>query len=99
LEQGRFDAIVLVGGDGAGAVLDRLDVERVMINSLIMPGTPLGQVIGGPAHGLRIVTKSGGFGDTDALVTIVRRLTSDPPSRQLTRDRWVPARPAQKEIP
>jgi uncharacterized protein YgbK (DUF1537 family) len=76
-EQGGFDALVLVGGDGAAAVLDRLGVEQIMINSAILPGTPDGRVVGGPAHGLRLVTKSGGFGGADALVTVVRLLRSD----------------------
>ena len=35
LQRGGFAAIVLVGGDGAGAVLDRLGVERIMIDSAI----------------------------------------------------------------
>jgi uncharacterized protein YgbK (DUF1537 family) len=97
-ERGGFDAIVLVGGDGAGAVLDRLGVGRVLIGSSILPGTPDGRVVGGPAHGLRIVTKSGGFGAADALVTIVRRLTSDPRPPRSSGHRLVPATPQQKEF-
>ncbi len=99
LEGGGFDAIVLVGGDGAGAVFDSLGVERIAINSSILPGTADGRVIGGPAHGLRIVTKSGGFGGSDALITIVHRLMTHPLRTRLIGDRSVPAGPQQKEIP
>lgn len=74
----RFDALVLVGGDGAAAVLDRLHAERVLIGSAIVPGAPEGRILGGPADGLRIVTKSGGFGDPETLATLVRRLRDGP---------------------
>jgi D-threonate/D-erythronate kinase len=78
LATGRFDALVLVGGDGAAAVLDRLHAERLVIGSAIVPGAPEGRIVGGSADGLRVVTKSGGFGDPDTLATLVRRLRDGP---------------------
>ena len=62
-ERSRTTALVLVGGDGAAAVLDRLDADGITIDGAIVPGCPTGIVVGGPADGLRLVTKSGGFGD------------------------------------
>ena len=58
----------------------------------------MGRVVGGPADGLRVVTKSGGFGGADDLITIVRLLTSDPLPMHFTGDRSVPGTPRQKEI-
>jgi uncharacterized protein YgbK (DUF1537 family) len=69
-----YDAMVLVGGDGALAILDLLEAEQIRIVSDIAPGAPLGVIVGGAARGMRVVTKSGGFGDADALTTIVDRL-------------------------
>ena len=45
----------------------------------------MGRVVGGPADGLRIVTKSGGFGGAEALITIVRATHIQSPTRTLHR--------------
>ncbi len=76
------DALVLVGGDGAAAVLTRLAVDRILIDGTLEGGCPTGVVDGGPVHGLRLVTKSGGFGNPSTLATILERLRSagPPPS-------------------
>jgi len=71
-----YDGLVLVGGDGAAAILDQLQVESVRIYSAVVPGAPDGRVVGGPADRLRLVTKSGGFGGPDTLIAIVQRLRS-----------------------
>ncbi|SEP68439.1 Uncharacterized conserved protein YgbK, DUF1537 family [Microlunatus flavus] len=84
-----YDALVLVGGDGAAAVLDRLEADGVDVDGAVVPGCPTGTVTGGPAHGLRLVTKSGGFGDTSALDAIVRGL----------RDPAAPPAPAGSDRP
>lgn len=80
LRSGPVGALVLVGGDGAAAVLDRLGTHRVRIESAVAPGVPLGRVVGGAADGLRLVTKSGGFGDAGTLTHIVDRLTGPAPA-------------------
>jgi uncharacterized protein YgbK (DUF1537 family) len=74
LTTGRYLAAVLVGGDGAAAILRRLDADSVVVDSIISAGCPAGTVIGGPAGGLRLITKSGGFGQPDTLTRIVERL-------------------------
>ena len=61
------DLLLLVGGDTAVTVLSRLDVERLTVESELLPGMPLctADVNG---HSLRVVMKPGSFGDEQALV-------------------------------
>jgi uncharacterized protein YgbK (DUF1537 family) len=73
----NYGAIVAVGGDGAAAILARLGADHVVIDGAISGGCPTGVVIGGAADGLRLVTKSGGFGDHATLTTITTRLRAD----------------------
>jgi len=70
----HYRALVLVGGDGAAAVLRSLRAQRISLTSPITSGIPAGVIVGGPADGTHLVTKSGGFGDHRTLITIVRRL-------------------------
>ena len=77
-----YDALVLVGGDGAAAALDRIGATAVTVHSALAPGVPLGAIVGGVADGVRVVTKSGGFGDTDSLLQIIDRLQSGAPYRK-----------------
>ena len=69
-----YGALVLVGGDGATAALRRLGAEEIVVDGALIPGCPTGIVTGGRADGLRLVTKSGGFGDPTALHDIVAEL-------------------------
>jgi len=71
-----YDALVLVGGDGAAATLDRVGATAITVHAALAPGVPIGTIVGGAAHGVRVVTKSGGFGDPDSLVGLVDRLQS-----------------------
>ena len=75
-----YEALVLVGGDGAAAVLARLDADGAAVDGAVVPGCPSGKVTGGACDGLRLVTKSGGFGATSALDEIVRVLRHPAPS-------------------
>lgn len=79
LSRHRYDALVLIGGDGAHAVLDELQAAEIEIAENLSPGTPRGTVVGGAAHGLQVVTRSGGFGAVEDLTGIVHRLRQ--PSR------------------
>nr|WP_269330013.1 four-carbon acid sugar kinase family protein [Kineosporia babensis] len=79
LRQNDYSAIVLVGGDGAAATLKEIGATSVTLHCNLLPGVPLGTVNGGTAAGLRIVTRSGGFGDNAGLAQIVRRLRNPPP--------------------
>jgi D-threonate/D-erythronate kinase len=74
LAQSPYDVVVLVGGDGAAAVLDRIGATAVTVHSALAPGVPIGAIVGGAADGVRIVTTSGGFGDAESLLRIIDRL-------------------------
>jgi uncharacterized protein YgbK (DUF1537 family) len=63
--------VVVTGGDGARAVAHALDATGFQILGEVTNGVPLGRLVGGPADGLRFVTKAGGFGDADALLQAV----------------------------
>jgi uncharacterized protein YgbK (DUF1537 family) len=74
LDRHDVAALVLIGGDGARAVLDRLGGSGMRIMDTIAEGVPFGVVEGGQANGLSVVTKAGGFGGANALIEIVDRL-------------------------
>jgi uncharacterized protein YgbK (DUF1537 family) len=76
LRSGAYDALVLVGGDGAAATLDRIGVTAITVHAALAPGVPIGTIVGGAAAGVRVVTTSGGFGDSDSLLRVVDRLQS-----------------------
>lgn len=67
--------LFVTGGDTARLVCNALRVEAIRLRGEIAPGIPWGVIEGGPAQGLQIVTKSGGFGDADALVEVADRLS------------------------
>lgn len=60
-------ALILTGGDTAAFVLKALDASSILLAGELAPGIPWGFVEGGVADGCMVVTKSGGFGDRDAL--------------------------------
>ncbi|MDA0567707.1 four-carbon acid sugar kinase family protein [Streptomonospora sp. S1-112] len=61
--------LVVTGGDGARAVVDALGATGIALTGEVEAGIPAGTLTGGPLHGLPVVTKAGGFGDPDALIT------------------------------
>ncbi|WP_350353302.1 four-carbon acid sugar kinase family protein [Microbacterium sp. A8/3-1] len=67
-------ALVLVGGDGALAALRHLGATHVDLDSSLIDGCATGIVGGGVCDGLRVVTKSGGFGGPRVLVDLVTLL-------------------------
>jgi uncharacterized protein YgbK (DUF1537 family) len=69
-----YSALIAVGGDGAAAILHRLSADHIIIDGDLNGGCPTGIIGGGHADGLRLVTKSGGFGDPATLITIINRL-------------------------
>jgi len=68
----RLAGLTLIGGDAAVKIMDALGASGVRIDAEILPGVPIGIVIGGPHDGLRVVTKAGGFGDINTVVNIIR---------------------------
>ena len=56
--------------------------DAIRVHGTLAPGVPVGTILGGAAHGMRVVTKSGGFGRSDSLLEIVDRLQSSPSIRK-----------------
>jgi uncharacterized protein YgbK (DUF1537 family) len=82
LAGGSYDTVVLVGGDGAAAALHRVGADAIRVHGALAAGVPVGTILGGAAHGVSVVTKSGGFGRSDSLLEIVDRLQSSPSIRK-----------------
>lgn len=64
----RAAGVVATGGDGASAVLNALGAGGIALVDEVTGGMPLGTLTGGPAAGLPVVTKAGGFGAPDVLI-------------------------------
>lgn len=73
-DAGSVDAAVLVGGEGARSVLERLGAESLLIRYAIREGVPIGLIDGGRADGTTVVTKAGGFGEPSSILDIVSEL-------------------------
>jgi uncharacterized protein YgbK (DUF1537 family) len=63
-------ALVLSGGDTASLVCRAARVQRIELCDEIVAGVPRGILRGGEFDGVPVATKSGGFGDRDALIQI-----------------------------
>lgn len=68
----RAAGVVATGGDGASAVLAALGASGIALVDEVTGGMPLGTLTGGPAAGLPVVTKAGGFGARDVLTRAVK---------------------------
>ena len=64
-------SLLICGGESAQAALDLLSVESLQVISELRPGLPLCEVEA-PWGPLKIVTKSGGFGDTALLREVLQ---------------------------
>jgi D-threonate/D-erythronate kinase len=64
------EALVLSGGDTASAFCRAAGVRRIELYGEILPGVPWGVLRCGKFDGVPVATKSGGFGDPDALIRI-----------------------------
>ena len=76
IEGGSVGGLLVTGGDTARLLCNALRVEAIHLRGEISAGIPWGVIEGGPANGLQIVTKSGRFGDTDALVRVADRMSA-----------------------
>jgi uncharacterized protein YgbK (DUF1537 family) len=71
-----ISTILSSGGDTSLAILRSLDAKAIELDLEILPGIPIGRLIGGMAEGLIIITKSGGFGQRDSLIRCIEYLGS-----------------------
>jgi uncharacterized protein YgbK (DUF1537 family) len=74
LDRRRPSALVLTGGDVAASVVRALDARGIWLVDELLPGVPLGQLADGRASEMPVVTKAGGFGNPDAILTMLIRL-------------------------
>jgi len=77
LATGAYSSLVIIGGDGAHAVLSVLGTRSVEVVGELLPGVPLGTLVGGDAPGLTVATRSGGFGGPTHLADIITALHPD----------------------
>jgi 4-hydroxythreonine-4-phosphate dehydrogenase len=73
---GRIGGVILTGGDTARGVLDAWGVSGLRLAGEIEPGVPVAAA-DGPLV-LTVVTKAGGFGAADTLLTAVRWFKAQP---------------------
>ena len=62
---------VMSGGDTAADVCRILGADRLRLGGEVADGIPWGLLHGGPASGVPLVLKSGGFGQPDALIACI----------------------------
>lgn len=70
--------LALSGGDTAALVCTALKAGIIRLESEIVSGIPWGRLCGGPADGLCVATKAGGFGAPDAFAAMVDFLSHCP---------------------
>jgi D-threonate/D-erythronate kinase len=73
--------LVMSGGDTAAMVCRVLRVSAIELRGEVLPGIPWGVIRGGFADGVSIVTKSGGFGEDDALLRAAPFVAMGPTER------------------
>lgn len=76
IERQELGALVLSGGATARRILEGLEARAIEVRGEAIPGAPWGTIVSGPADGLTVITKSGGFGAPDAFVKIAELLSS-----------------------
>ena len=74
IDAAPVSGIVLTGGDTAASVCRAISASGIALLDEILPGIPLGEIIGGPFEGLVVVTKAGAFGDERALADVLNYL-------------------------
>lgn len=60
-------AVLVLGGDGAAALLTLIGAVALKVEGLLSEGVPVGRVTGGRLEGLAVVTKAGGFGRPETI--------------------------------
>ena len=68
LETIDIKGLILTGGETAFNVFKSINIEEVKIDTEVLPGIPLMQIVGGKFDKLPVITKAGAFGDENALV-------------------------------
>jgi uncharacterized protein YgbK (DUF1537 family) len=74
---GDVKTLLACGGETADAILGSLGLGILTIEGEILPGVPVSTMQLGERR-LQLVTKSGGFGSEDALISVVAAVTGSP---------------------
>ena len=74
VSRGLARTLILLGGDGADATLDALGVKHLRVIRSVVEGVPVAEAEGRDGQRFIVVTKAGGFGDENTLITIAGRL-------------------------
>lgn len=74
IDKATVQSIIITGGDTALHVLNALKAKGIDLEKEILPGIPLGRLIGGKANEIPVITKAGGFGTSKALLEVIRHL-------------------------
>ena len=68
----RPGTLFVAGGETMRQVCDCLGAERLDVDGEIVPGVPASILCGGRWDGLRVISKSGAFGDAGLLLRLLR---------------------------
>ncbi|HBT47617.1 MAG TPA: Hrp-dependent type III effector protein [Peptococcaceae bacterium] len=74
----RVCSLVITGGDTAVHICRALGAKGIDLMRELLPGIPLGKLLGGVGDGLPVVTKAGGFGPPEAFVRVAAHLRDRP---------------------
>jgi len=69
--------LVLTGGETAFRTLKEMGGFGAKIEGEVLAGVPSCRLMGGRWNGLRVVTKAGGFGNEEGLITIIKFLRGE----------------------
>ena len=68
---GLVDALFVTGGETARAVIDRLDCQRLELETEFQPGVAVARMIHSTGEKGRLIVKPGGFGGPELLAQIL----------------------------
>jgi len=75
IENHKFTGLILIGGDTSIKVMNVIGAEGIKLENEVLPGVPIGRILGGKHEGMQVITKAGGFGDKHALVKIMKSMS------------------------
>lgn len=73
----KFAGLILIGGDTSIKVMGAMGAKGIKIEREVLPGVPLGRILGGEHEGMCVITKAGGFGDSYTLVKLIKCLRGE----------------------
>ena len=81
VDEQMVKSLVITGGDTALHVLNALKAKGIDLEEEVLPGIPLGRLIGGKASDIPVITKAGGFGTPTALLEVIQHLQTKEKTR------------------